>query len=287
MRGMQSRSAAGWCRSCPRAAAIGAGVPVAPDRIGRDRGNRHGEARVLDQNPAARSRVLWWTTKTDHLRAPARRADSCDNAPGCWRLGSVAARVYTPTVNRIDRMYALIEELRAAGRRGRTARQLAEHFEVSVRTIERDLSVLGQAGVPLARKQGQGGGCALDRSMSLPPLNFTPRECPRVLSHQPLPEPSLPNRPSRSISAPASTSTRLDRQPRQPAVADPTSPQPRSRKIEAGDRSCVCAAEVRRSGASGRSTPTVRARQGASSLPVSARRVEAVSTGQRPVARVG
>jgi hypothetical protein len=35
---------------------------------------------------------------------------------------------------------------------------------------------------------------------------------------------------------------------RQPAVADPTSPQPRSRKIEAGDCSCVCAAEVKRSG---------------------------------------
>ena len=68
-------------------------------------------------------------------------------------------------MNRIDRMYALVEELRAAGRRGRTARQLAQHFEVSVRTVERDLSALGQAGVPLATKQGRGGGYALDRSM--------------------------------------------------------------------------------------------------------------------------
>ncbi|TDD19154.1 HTH domain-containing protein, partial [Kribbella turkmenica] len=49
-------------------------------------------------------------------------------------------------MNRIDRLYALVEELRAAGRVGRTARQLAAHFEVSVRTIERDLSALGQAG---------------------------------------------------------------------------------------------------------------------------------------------
>jgi len=48
-------------------------------------------------------------------------------------------------MNRIDRLYALVEELRAAGQRGRTARRLAEHFEVSVRTIERDLSALGQA----------------------------------------------------------------------------------------------------------------------------------------------
>ena len=83
-------------------------------------------------------------------------------------------------MNRIDRLYALVEELRAAGARGRTARRLAQHFEVSVRTIERDLSALGQAGVPLATKQGRTGGYTLDRSMSLPPLNFTPREAAAV-----------------------------------------------------------------------------------------------------------
>jgi predicted DNA-binding transcriptional regulator YafY len=100
--------------------------------------------------------------------------------PVARALSTVAACVYAPTVNRTDRMYALVEELRAAGPRGRTARQLARHFEVSVRTIERDLSALGQAGVPLATKQGRTGGYALDRSMSLPPLNFTPREAAAV-----------------------------------------------------------------------------------------------------------
>ena len=83
-------------------------------------------------------------------------------------------------MNRTDRMYALVEELRAAGGRGRTARQLAAHFEVNVRTIERDLSALGQAGVPLASKQGRSGGYTVDRSMSLPPLNFTPSEAAAV-----------------------------------------------------------------------------------------------------------
>ncbi|GAA1598258.1 YafY family protein [Kribbella karoonensis] len=83
-------------------------------------------------------------------------------------------------MNRIDRLYALAEELRAAGPRGRTARQLAARFEVSVRTIERDLSALGQAGVPLATKQGRTGGYSVDRAMSLPPLNFTPREAMAV-----------------------------------------------------------------------------------------------------------
>lgn len=83
-------------------------------------------------------------------------------------------------MNRIDRLYALAEELRAAGPRGRTARQLAARFEVSVRTIERDLSALGQAGVPLATKQGRTGGYSVDRAMSLPPLNFTAREAMAV-----------------------------------------------------------------------------------------------------------
>ncbi|WP_426566231.1 helix-turn-helix transcriptional regulator [Angustibacter sp. McL0619] len=83
-------------------------------------------------------------------------------------------------MNRTDRLYALVEELRAAGPRGRTARQLAEHFEVSVRTIERDLSAVGQAGAPLTTRTGRTGGYTLDRSMSLPPLNFTPREAAAV-----------------------------------------------------------------------------------------------------------
>lgn len=83
-------------------------------------------------------------------------------------------------MNRTDRLYALVEELRAAGPRGLSARRLAARFEVSARTIERDLSALGQAGVPLATKQGRTGGYSLDPSMSLPPLNFTPREATAV-----------------------------------------------------------------------------------------------------------
>lgn len=83
-------------------------------------------------------------------------------------------------MNRTDRLYALVEELRAAGPRGLSARRLAARFEVSVRTIERDLSALGQAGVPLATKQGRTGGYSLDPSMTLPPLNFTPREATAV-----------------------------------------------------------------------------------------------------------
>jgi hypothetical protein len=47
-------------------------------------------------------------------------------------------------VNRTDRLYALVEELRAAAPQWRSASSLADHFEVSKRTIERDLSALQQ-----------------------------------------------------------------------------------------------------------------------------------------------
>lgn len=79
-------------------------------------------------------------------------------------------------VNRTDRLYALAEALRAAAPAARSARQLAERFEVSVRTIERDIGALQQAGVPIWSTPGPGGGYAVDRTMTLPPVNFTPRE---------------------------------------------------------------------------------------------------------------
>jgi predicted DNA-binding transcriptional regulator YafY len=78
-------------------------------------------------------------------------------------------------MRRTERLFALAEYLR--GRRtGVTAEALAERFEVTVRTIYRDLDTLRAAALPLAAERGRGGGYALDRSYSLPPVNFTPRE---------------------------------------------------------------------------------------------------------------
>ncbi len=45
-----------------------------------------------------------------------------------------------------------------------------------MRTIYRDLDTLRSAALPLAAERGRGGGYALDRSYSLPPVNFTARE---------------------------------------------------------------------------------------------------------------
>jgi predicted DNA-binding transcriptional regulator YafY len=88
----------------------------------------------------------------------------------------VGARPYGREVNRTDRLYALVEELRACAPRRRSARELASQFEMSTRTIERDIGALQEAGVPIYADVGRTGGYTLDKSLTLPPLNFSPAE---------------------------------------------------------------------------------------------------------------
>ncbi|WP_338085244.1 YafY family protein [Curtobacterium pusillum] len=80
------------------------------------------------------------------------------------------------TVNRTDRLYALVEELRAAAPALRSARRLAEGFGVSVRTVERDLLALQEAGVPIWAEPGRTGGYTIDARATLPPLGLTVEE---------------------------------------------------------------------------------------------------------------
>ena len=78
-------------------------------------------------------------------------------------------------MKRTERLFALAEYLR--GRRtGVTAEILAERFGVTIRTMYRDLDTLRAADLPLSAERGRGGGYALDKSYSLPPVNFTARE---------------------------------------------------------------------------------------------------------------
>ena len=79
-------------------------------------------------------------------------------------------------MNRTDRLYALVEELRAVSPRPRSARWLAGRFEVSARTVERDISALQQSGVPIYAEAGRTGGYCLDKARTLPPVNLTPGE---------------------------------------------------------------------------------------------------------------
>jgi predicted DNA-binding transcriptional regulator YafY len=79
-------------------------------------------------------------------------------------------------MNRTDRLYAMVEELRAIAPRPRSARWLARRFEVCTRTVERDIGALQESGVPIYAEPGRVGGYTLDRARTLPPVNVSPAE---------------------------------------------------------------------------------------------------------------
>lgn len=60
---------------------------------------------------------------------------------------------------RISRLFEIIYIL--IDKKTITARELADHFDVSVRTIYRDIDVLSSANVPIYTNQGKGGGISL------------------------------------------------------------------------------------------------------------------------------
>ncbi len=78
-------------------------------------------------------------------------------------------------MKRRERLFAITEYLRAR-RTGVTAEALAERFGITIRTVYRDLDSLRDAELPVRADRGRGGGYALDRAYTLPPVNFTPRE---------------------------------------------------------------------------------------------------------------
>src|SRR4051794_30050413 len=80
-----------------------------------------------------------------------------------------------------SRLFALAEALRAR-RTGVTAEALADRFGVTLRTIYRDLDALRDASLPVRADRGRGGGYALEKNYSLPPVNFTAREAALLLS---------------------------------------------------------------------------------------------------------
>lgn len=76
-------------------------------------------------------------------------------------------------MKRSERLHALSEMLRRNGARGITAERLAQEFEVSVRTIKRDLDALESSGAPIWSRPGPGGGYGLVQGASLTPVNLS------------------------------------------------------------------------------------------------------------------
>ena len=73
-----------------------------------------------------------------------------------------------------DRLYAMTLYLLNHGRT--TGRALAERFEVSVRTVRRDVDALCRAGIPVVTLNGAGGGYELDRDFCMDRRLTTPQE---------------------------------------------------------------------------------------------------------------
>ncbi len=75
-------------------------------------------------------------------------------------------------MNRTDRLVAMV--LYFQGRRLVRAEDIAAHFEVSLRTVYRDVAALGEAGVPISGEAGV--GYSLVKGYHLPPMLFTAEE---------------------------------------------------------------------------------------------------------------
>ncbi|NGP87074.1 helix-turn-helix transcriptional regulator [Fodinibius halophilus] len=81
-------------------------------------------------------------------------------------------------MNRIDRLTAIIIYLQ--GRKRVTVEELAERYNISNRTVYRDLRALQEAGVPIGSEQGE--GYFIVRGYHLPPVMFDKQEAAALLA---------------------------------------------------------------------------------------------------------
>jgi len=76
-------------------------------------------------------------------------------------------------MNRTERLTAILLLLQD---KPHTAGEIARHFEISRRTVLRDVQALSEMGVPVIAREGPGGGYSLPESFTLEPLALTSNE---------------------------------------------------------------------------------------------------------------
>jgi predicted DNA-binding transcriptional regulator YafY len=81
-------------------------------------------------------------------------------------------------MNRIDRLTAMIIYLQ--GRSRVSTEQMADRYDISKRTVYRDLSALQEAGVPIGSEKGK--GYFIVKGYHLPPVMFTKEETGALLT---------------------------------------------------------------------------------------------------------
>lgn len=85
-------------------------------------------------------------------------------------------------MNRVDRLFALVTFIQ--GKKHVTVERLAEHFEISERTVFRDLKALQESGIPIGFENQK--GYYLVEGYFTPPIAFTHQEANALLLSQQL-----------------------------------------------------------------------------------------------------
>ena len=80
-------------------------------------------------------------------------------------------------MNRIDRLFGILTLLQS--RKYVTAEQIAEKFEISIRTVYRDIKALGEQGIPVSFEQPK--GYFIVQGYFLPPVSFSSEEANALL----------------------------------------------------------------------------------------------------------
>ncbi|WP_315819764.1 helix-turn-helix transcriptional regulator [Paraflavitalea speifideaquila] len=80
-------------------------------------------------------------------------------------------------MNRIDRLHAILTHLQSKKRV--TAQEIADRFNMSLRTVYRDIKALDESGVPVIGEAGS--GYTIMEGYRLPPVMFTREEAAALL----------------------------------------------------------------------------------------------------------
>lgn len=80
-------------------------------------------------------------------------------------------------MNRLDRLQAILLQIQS--KNIITAKEIADRFDISIRTVYRDIRALEEAGVPIGAEAGV--GYFLDDNYNLPPIMFTHDEASALL----------------------------------------------------------------------------------------------------------
>lgn len=80
-------------------------------------------------------------------------------------------------MNRIDRLFGILTLLQS--KKYVPAEKVAGHFQISVRTVYRDIKALGESGIPVSFEPGK--GYFIVQGYFLPPVSFTSEEANALL----------------------------------------------------------------------------------------------------------